>query len=90
MRFEIFDGAATVGVVAFESPGLVRLRVRGSPHRDFLAGYFAGEPVEDPDDELEIPRPDWTPVDFERAVLRLRALRSLEIVSRPATGLGDA
>lgn len=85
MRFELFDGAMTVAVVAFEAPATIRLRVRPSEHRAFLVEYFAGEPVETDHDALEIIRDEWSPVEFERAVLDLRRLRSLQVVSRPAT-----
>jgi len=84
MRFEIFDGPMTVAIVDFDPPSTVRLRLRQSEHRAFLVEYFVGEPVETEGDSLELERGDWSPVEFEQAVMELRRLRSLQIVSRPA------
>ena len=74
----------TVAVVDFEAPTTIRLRVRPSEHRAFLVEYFAGESVETEHDALEIIRDDWNPVEFERAVMELRRIRSLQVVSRPS------
>lgn len=82
MRFEIFDGPISVGSVALEGGGRIHLRVRDPEHRSFLTEYFAGEALDAEREEFEIRRPDWSAIDFERAVLRLREVRSLEVVTR--------
>ena len=84
MRFEIFDGPSTVAVVDFDPPATIRLRLRPSEHRAFLVEYFTGAPPEGEDNELDVVRDDWNPVEFERAVLELRRLRALQVVSRPS------
>lgn len=84
MKFEIFDGPTTVAIVDFDPPSAIRLRLRQSEHRGFLIEYFAGGPADVDGDTLDILRDDWSPVEFERAVLELRRLRSLQVVSRPA------
>ncbi|HEX9823269.1 MAG TPA: hypothetical protein VGB51_02610 [Actinomycetota bacterium] len=84
MRFEIFDGPSTVAIVDFDPPAGLRLRLRQSEHRAFLIEYFAGEPADIAGDTLELVRDDWSPVEFEQAVMELRRLRALQVVSRPA------
>lgn len=84
MRFEIFDGPISVGSVVMQDSGRILLRVRDPAHRPLLTEHFAGERLEEDREEFEIRRPDWTPLDFERAVLALRQKGSLEVVTRPA------
>ena len=85
MRFELFDGPRSLGTVAWERQGRIRLRIRDEAALAALVEHFEGEPRStDADGSVVIPKDGWSPQDFEEAVLRVRGALSYQVVARPS------
>ncbi len=87
MRFDIYDGARSVGTVLWEGPGQVRLEVDDRRDREFLSEYFTTEVTyltagfDEDGDGTHSRRRDWSPWEFQRAC---RSLPGYQMVAQPA------
>lgn len=95
MRYELFDGARSVGSVTWEGPGQVRYELADPEVRRYFEDRFADESVYltgafDPDGEGMVSRRgDWSPAEFERAVAMAAARRAYTAVPRTVGPVED-
>lgn len=84
MRFELFEGPMSVGVVSWQPPGVVVLDIPDEDRRAVLVRHFGGGSARGGEGRVEIPRPDWRSGDFEAACLELDASSGILAVARPS------